>query len=143
MGCSGVPEREEIVWAEARRGLTRGSRRCGEKLRGVSYSQEIDARVWAIVAQWGDLSSRRMFGGMFYLVRGKLVFGVYKDALILRLGEKGTREALRSEYARQVNITGKPMRGWVMMQREGFSDREVLEELLNEAREFVEGLSAE
>jgi hypothetical protein len=76
------------------------------------------------------------------MLRGNMFGGVYKDFLILRLGEKGAKEALRSEYARPFDITGRPMKGWVMISQEGFRSDEELEELLNEAKEFVETLPA-
>jgi TfoX/Sxy family transcriptional regulator of competence genes len=49
-----------------------------------------------------------MFGGVGYLLEGKMFSGVYKDFLILRLGEKGAEEALGSPHARPFDITGRP-----------------------------------
>jgi len=46
--------------------------------------------------------------------------GVYKDYLILRLGEKQAEDALESPHVRPFDITGKPMKGWVMMSKGGF-----------------------
>jgi TfoX/Sxy family transcriptional regulator of competence genes len=103
----------------------------------MAYNEEIDGRIRKVVSMWEDITRKRMFGGTCYLCRGTMFSGVYKDFLILRLGEKGAEEALRSGFARPLDITGKPMKGWVMMRREGFEGDEELEELLNEAREFV------
>jgi hypothetical protein len=108
----------------------------------MPYNEEIENRIQKITSEWQNLSHRKMFGGVCHLLKGNMFCGVYKDFLILRLGEKGAEEALRSEFTRPFDITGKPMRGWVMWDRKGFEDDEVLEELLAEAKEFVETLPA-
>jgi TfoX/Sxy family transcriptional regulator of competence genes len=106
----------------------------------MAYNEAIDGRVGKIVSAWKDTSRKRMFGGTCYLLRGNMFSGVYKNFLMLRLGEKGAGEALRSRFARPLDITGRPMKGWVMISHEGFKNDEELEELLNEAREFVDTL---
>jgi len=50
-----------------------------------------------------------MFGGVCHVLKGNMFCVVYKDLLILRLGEKGAREALHSKYTRPFDITGKPL----------------------------------
>lgn len=106
----------------------------------MPYNEEVDGRVGKCLSKWQDISRRKMFGGTCYLLRGHMFCGVYKDFLILRLGEKGAQEALRSPCARPMDITGKPMKGWVMMSGEGFREEEELEALLTEAGEFAESL---
>lgn len=51
-------------------------------------------------------SSKRMFGGVCYLVKGNMDFGIYKDNLIVRLGsEKDARQAIESGEATPFDIT--------------------------------------
>lgn len=106
----------------------------------MAYNEDIDSRISKIVTTWKNITHKKMFGGVCYLVKGNMFCGVYKDSLILRLGEKGAAEAMRSEFAQPFDITGKPMKGWVMMERDGFRGDEELEELLNEARDFASSL---
>lgn len=103
----------------------------------MTYSEEIDARIQRIVSGWSNITDKKMFGGVGYLAKGNMFCGVHKDFLILRLGEKGAEEALRSECVSPFDITGRPMKGWVMIEREGCREDEELEELLNEAKEFA------
>ncbi len=81
-----------------------------------------------------------MFGGVCHLLRGNMFCGVYKDYLILRLGEKGAKEALQSKFARPFDITGKPMKGWVMVSPDGFRSDEELAAFLEEAKDFAGSL---
>jgi TfoX/Sxy family transcriptional regulator of competence genes len=106
----------------------------------MAYNEEIDARIRKIVSGWKDTTRKKMFGGVCHLLNGNMFCCVYKGFLILRLGEKGADEALGSEFARPFDITGRPMRGWVMIESEGFKDDEALEEWLNEAKEFADTL---
>lgn len=106
----------------------------------MPYDQVTAARIEKILSSWRHVDSRRMFGGICYLLRGNMFCGVYKDLLILRLGEKGAHEALRSPHARSMDITGRPMKGWVMVEGRGFDNEDTLSAWLEEARDFAESL---
>jgi TfoX/Sxy family transcriptional regulator of competence genes len=106
----------------------------------MAYNEEIAGRIKNIVSSWKNTDSKKMFGGVCYLLHGNMFCGVHKDFLILRLGEKGAAEALKSQHTRPFDITGRPMKGWVMMDKEGFESKEELEALLDEARDFLETL---
>jgi hypothetical protein len=68
--------------------------------------------------------------------------GVYKDFLILRLGEENAERALRLSVVKPFDITGRPMKGWVMVEEDGFKKEEELEAWLNQAKAFVRTLPA-
>jgi len=106
----------------------------------MPYNEEIDARIRKIVARWKNAEAKKMFGGVCHLLNGNMVCGVYKDYLILRLGEKAAAQALKQSYARPFDITGKPMKGWVMVAGAGFKTDDSLKSWLNKARTFVKTL---
>ena len=106
----------------------------------MAFNQEIEARVSRIVSSWKNTDAKRMFGGVCHLLDGKMFSGVYRDFLILRLGEKGSKDALELPFVRLFDITGRPMKGWVMIEMEGFKSDNDLNAWLNRAKEFVEGL---
>lgn len=62
-----------------------------------------------------------MFGGVGWLLNGNICVGVWKHWFIARLGE-GFSEALREPHVRPFDITGKAMKGWVMVGPEALSD---------------------
>ena len=106
----------------------------------MAFNQEIDNRIKAIVEQWPQTSAKKMFGGVAYLWRGNMVCGVHKDFLVLRLGPEGARAALQEPYVKPFDITGRAMKGWVMVSREGFGDQASLSAWLEKARVFVKTL---
>ena len=81
-----------------------------------------------------------MFGGVCHLINGNMFCGVHKDFLILRLGENKSSEALKHPYARPFDITGKPMKGWVMIASQGYKDDPDLEAWLDLAQAFAKSL---
>jgi len=106
----------------------------------MAFNQKIEDRVSKIVSGWKNTDAKKMFGGVCHLLDGKMFCGVYKDFLILRLGEKGSKDALELPFVRPFDITGRPMKGWVMMEIERFKSDNELIAWLNRARELVKGL---
>ncbi len=100
----------------------------------------IDDRIRKIVNRWKNSDAKKMFGGVCHLLNGNMVCGVYKDYLILRLGEKASTEALKLAYTKPFDITGKAMKGWVMVGGRGISTDDQLRSWLNKAKDFVKTL---
>ncbi len=104
----------------------------------MPYNKELDILVSKVTADWGT-TRKKMFGGTCHLLQGNMVGGVYKDYLILRLGKGEAEEALKEPFVTEFDITGRPMKGWVMVAREGLKEG-MIEEWLKKARSFVETL---
>ena len=104
----------------------------------MPYSEKIDARISETISDWGTVR-KKMFGGTCHLLNGNMVCGVYKDFLILRLGEAQAGKALGLKSVMPFDITGKPMKGWVMVEASGFAGSK-LADWLAQAKAFVETL---
>jgi len=107
----------------------------------MPYDEALEARIKKIVSKWKNTDNKKMFGGVCHLLNGNMFSGVYKDSLILRLGEGTSREALRLPFVRPFDITGRPMKGWVMVKKEGFESEDELVAWLNQAKNYVRTLS--
>ena len=103
----------------------------------MPYNAEIDKRIREIVSHWSGSDCKKMFGGVCYLINGNMVCGVYKDFLILRLGVDPAKSFLRLPYVKPFDITGRPMKGWIMVEEKGFKEEQELASWLNKAKEFV------
>ncbi len=106
----------------------------------MASNEEIETRIRKAVSGWQNTDAKKMFGGVCHLLNGNMFCGVYKDYLILRLGEKNSNEALELPSVRPFDITGKPMKGWVMVAGDGFNSDDELKDWLNRAKEFVNTL---
>jgi TfoX/Sxy family transcriptional regulator of competence genes len=107
----------------------------------MPYNKELEARIQKIVSSWKNTDSKKMFGGICHLLNGNMFCGVYKDFLILRLGEDKAAGALTLPFVKPFNITGKPMKGWVMVEEPGFAGEKELKGWLEKAKAFVKTLA--
>ena len=102
----------------------------------MPYSEQLDDRINAVIGDWGA-TRKKMFGGTCHLIHGNMMCGVYKDCLILRLGEEDGAAALKQPHTKPMDITGRPMKGWVMVEQAGLNEA-ALEDWLNKARRLVD-----
>ncbi len=101
----------------------------------MAYDEELDARITEIVSDWGA-STKKMFGGTCHLLHGNMLCGVHKNSLIVRVGHEVAAEALEEPHVEPMDITGRPMKGWVMIEPKGY-EGESLRGWLERARAFV------
>lgn len=85
----------------------------------MPHDKDIEEVIQKIYVEEQDLTPKRMFGGMCYLVGGNMAFGIYKDNLIIRLGSpEQAHQEIDSGRALPFDITGKAMKGWVMVPKD-------------------------
>jgi len=106
----------------------------------VAYDRRLEARIRAVADRWQGTESRPMFGGVGHLLDGQMFAGVWKDHLILRLGPEGAAFARELPHVRPFDITGRPMKGWVMVAPEGVAAAADLRRWLGQARDFARTL---
>ncbi len=106
----------------------------------MPYNAEIEKRIGEIIFSWPYLQKRKMFGGICYLFKGNMCFGIYKDYLIVRTGPELSTQLLKEKYVVPFDITGKTMKGWVMVQEQGFSSSVKLSHWLQIGREYAASL---
>ena len=108
----------------------------------MAYDEQLESRIVSAVAEWPDVASKKMFGGVCHLIRGNMFCGVYKTFLILRLGEPAAAEALLQPHTKPFDITGRPMKGWIMVAPPGCDTEATLTSWLVAARQFALSLPA-
>lgn len=62
---------------------------------------------------------KKMFGGVGYLLRGNMACGVHRNGLIVRVDPDKHARLLKKPYARPFDITGRPMKGWLIVDAGG------------------------
>ena len=92
----------------------------------MPYSTILEDKIEDIVHQWDSIEKKKMFGGICYLINGNMSFGVWKDYLIVRMDPDWAAEKLNNEHVREFDITGKPMKGWVMVEKGSWNKRDKL-----------------
>jgi len=106
----------------------------------MAYSESLAQRVRAALAGRRGLTEKKMFGGVGFLLRGNMCVGIWKTSLIVRVGPQQAAAALEETHVREFDITGRPMKGWVMVDAEGLDSDAQLEKWLGQSVAFVETL---
>jgi TfoX/Sxy family transcriptional regulator of competence genes len=88
----------------------------------MAYDELLAARVRAFLDDRTDVTERKMFGGLTFMVGGNMCCGVNKDELIVRLDSDQEDDALQTPHARPMDFTGRPMAGFITVGPEGLDD---------------------
>lgn len=107
----------------------------------MAYDEKLAARIRTALARTPEIVEKRMFGGVAFLKRGSMLVGVHQDSLIVRIAPEETEQALRDRNARIFDITGRPMKGWILVSPEGLTGAK-LGKWIERARVFVKSLPA-
>ena len=106
----------------------------------MPYNSELATRVRAAVARRKGFTEKKMFGGVGFLLNGNMCVGVWREFLILRLGVEAAESALQQPFVKVFDITGRAMKGWVMVANEGVEDDDDLKAWIQQTVKFVKTL---
>ena len=81
----------------------------------MPYDQELADRVLGILGAEASLTQRRMFGGLAYMLQGNMACCVLQGDLIVRVPKEEYADALGQPHIREMDYSGRSMRGWVMV----------------------------
>jgi hypothetical protein len=83
----------------------------------MSYDEKLAQRVRKILAARSDVAEKKMFGGLAFMLRGRMFCGVIKEDLVVRVGPHQHEVALQQPHARPMDFTGRPRRtSWLPKQ---------------------------
>jgi TfoX/Sxy family transcriptional regulator of competence genes len=106
----------------------------------MAYSKSIVERIRHLVSRQRGITEKKMFGGVCFLLNGNLLVGVWKDSLIVRVGKDAYDAALQEDHVKEFDITGRPMKGWVMVEPDGIDSDHQLTHWIDQATVFVRTL---
>ncbi len=102
----------------------------------MAYDKKLAQRVRNLLHEEPGYSEKKMFGGVCYLLHGNMACGIIEGDLIVRIGPKGYQSALKLPHTRKLDITGRDMKGWVMVSRQGHDSNQNLAQWVKKGMEF-------
>ena len=102
----------------------------------MAYDLKLAERIRAELGEIPFIE-KKMFGGVGFLVHGNMAVGVYKDDLIVRLAPEKHDKLLKKTGTKVFDITGKPMKGWLMVEPDGCKTKKQLSAWVKEGVEFA------
>ena len=106
----------------------------------MAFDEELADRVRNLLAVRPEISERKMFGGIAFMVAGNMACGVLGEDLIVRLDEEESEKALAEDGVRPFDFTGKPMKNIVYVSPERTADDAGLAEWVETGADFAASL---
>ena len=103
----------------------------------MAYNEELANRVRALLADKPvEIDEKKMFGGMCFMVNGKMCLGVHRDRLMARIDPAIYDEVMEKEGCMPMDFTGKVMRGLVFVALDSLNTKKKLADWVNLAMEY-------
>ena len=106
----------------------------------MAYDKGLAQRVREVLEEEPRFDEKKMFGGLCFLLFGNMVCGIIVEDLIVRVGADKYEEMLKMPHTKKFDLTGKPLKGWVMVLAETLADDDELNDWLQRAASFVRTL---
>ena len=106
----------------------------------MPYNEAIAACIAPCLPRDGNFTQKKMFGGICYLFNGNMGLGIHKDWLVVRCGETAAEKWMAKPGIRPFDITGRPMRGWIMADERLWGNTEERKRLVQLGVDFAREL---
>ena len=103
----------------------------------MSYNTRLEEMIDAAAKRWQNREKKKMFGGVGYLLKGNMCFGIWKDFLIVRMDKEQGAQSLTERNVQPFDITGRPMAGWIMVTEAGWKTDKGLARWMGIGKKFA------
>jgi len=108
----------------------------------MAFHEALAERIRQGLATQEGVTEKQLFGCYCFLLHGKVCTGVWKRSLLVRLDPDDYVDAFKEPFVKEFDITGRPMKGWVVVEPPGVATDEQLTNWLRRAVVFVAKLPA-
>jgi TfoX/Sxy family transcriptional regulator of competence genes len=104
----------------------------------MAYDEKLAERVRQALAERDDVVEKRMFGGVAFMVRGHMSCGIVGSTLMVRLAPSDADASLGEPHVRPMDFTGRPMRGFLYVDRDGLKTAAMMQKWVGRATAYAE-----
>ncbi len=101
----------------------------------MAYDERLAERIRGYFTRRKGVTEKRMFGGICFMLNGHMCCGVEKDRLMVRVLPDRYETLLKKSHAREMDFTGKPLKGFLFVSEAGYRTAAGLDWWLDEAVE--------
>jgi TfoX/Sxy family transcriptional regulator of competence genes len=103
----------------------------------MAYNEFIADRIRRVLTHKNiSFEEKKMMGGICFLVNDKMCVGLVKESLMARIDPDFHENALEKEFCREMDFTGRPMKGFVFVEAEGIDADPELEFWVQKCLDF-------
>jgi TfoX/Sxy family transcriptional regulator of competence genes len=106
----------------------------------MAFDEQLADRIRKQLDNQSGLMEKKMFGGLAFLINGNMSVGVHGAELIVRIAPESTDHALKEPGTQQFDITGRPMKGWLLVGETGIKDAASLKKWVRRGVEYASAL---
>ena len=108
----------------------------------MSYDEDLFQRISTLLKTTKGIIPKKMFGGICFMHKGNMLCGIDGQRLMVRVGLDQYNHALSLKYASVMDITGKPMKGFIFVSKDGYKTNKSLGKWLSLGLNFTSTLPA-
>lgn len=103
----------------------------------VAYNELLSDKIEQILNEKKiHYSTKRMFGGLCYMVDQKMCIGIVKEEMMARINPNIYESSLKEEGINKMNFTGRPMKGYIFIQPQIWDQDDKLEYWIQKCLDF-------
>lgn len=106
----------------------------------MPYDEKLADRVRDMLAERSGVKEQKMFGGVGFMLGGNMCCGVHGNELIVRVSPEESDEAVADPHVRLMDLSGKPMRGWLLVSADGTRTEKALRGWVERGARFAGSL---
>lgn len=102
----------------------------------MAYNEQLAERVREHFSEHRKVEEKKMMGGLTFMVNSKMCVGILNDDLMLRIAPEEYEKALQRTGCREMDFTGRPMKGFVFVGPDGTKGKKQLDSWISLALDF-------
>lgn len=106
----------------------------------MAFDEHLANRIRLLLKDKKGFSEKRMFGGLAFMLADKMCCGVLNDDVVARIGAENYEQALREPHVRPMDFTGRSIKGYVYIGREGTKSSRGLQKWFDRSVAFTSSL---
>jgi len=93
----------------------------------MAYNEKLAVRIKKALDGVKNMNEKAMMGGLTFMVNDKMCIGIIKDEMMCRIDPQLQETALKKTGSRIMDFTGRPMKGYVMVNEKGMKTKKQFE----------------
>ncbi len=102
----------------------------------MAFDEKLVDRIRESLVDINKVEEKNMFGGVCFMINGKMCIGVVKDEMMCRINPEMDEVVLEKAGCRRMDFTGKPMKGYVFISNEGMKTKKAFDYWVSFCLEF-------
>jgi TfoX/Sxy family transcriptional regulator of competence genes len=103
----------------------------------MPFDENLGSRVRSVLSDRTDVVEKRMFGGLAFMVSGRMCCGIIKNDLMLRVGPRRLEELLKKPHARVMDFTGRASNNMIYVSPAGLRTDAALRTWVGKSLEWL------